>query len=720
MTSKTMSRFVSAPKARASKSSRHPKGPRAEDPGEYEPNTRLLATSLRVVCADMVEAAKSGHPGLPLGMADVAAVLFSEYLNFNAEDPHWINRDRFVLSAGHGSALLYALLHMTGYKEMSLDQLKRFRQLGSLTPGHPEVHQTPGIETTTGPLGQGLANAVGMAMAERLAAARFGDIIDHHTYAVVGDGCLMEGISQEAITLAGHLKLSKLIVLFDDNGITIDGATDLSTSEDTIHRFQAAGWACHTIDGHDERSVREALSEALETAKEGCQPSLIACQTQIGKGAPTQEGSAKIHGSPMGMRERDAMAKALGWPHPPFKVPPEVYSAWERALRHKDQNLGQRACGHWQEKWRALSEKKRRAVEDFFRGTVSPGYETSLQNLISRFYNDRPAVATRQASQMVLDALVPEVPQLVGGSADLSGSNNTLAGGMTAVSPGSFQGNYVYYGIREHAMAAVMNGMALYGGFIPYGGTFLCFSDYLRPALRLSALMGVQVIYVFTHDSIGLGEDGPTHQPIEHLASLRAIPNLYVFRPCDAIETAEAWAVALEQKTSPSVLALSRQAIPMCRRDDIGGKGQNLTARGGYIIRSESTGLSGATTVVLIATGTEVSLAIQVAEAMEKEGVPTRVVSLPCWELFSQQPLDYKDNVLGRHVGDHGHPRFLRVSLEAASTFGWRSFVGDEGLTLGVDNFGASAPAADVHREFGLTVEAIVAKIQGVYHDIGR
>jgi transketolase len=652
-------------------------------PKPRDPQLRRMADAIRVLAMDAVEQAKCGHPGMPMGMADVATVLWSRFLNFDPARPQWPDRDRFVLSAGHGSMLLYALLYLTGYPDMTLEELKRFRQLGSRTAGHPEYGHAPGIETTTGPLGQGLANAVGMALAERLLNARFGDaLVDHYTYVIAGDGCLMEGISHEAISLAGHLKLGKLIVLWDDNSISIDGPTELSTSEDQLERFAAAGWETSRVDGHDPGMVAAAIEDARQSAR----PSLIACRTTIAFGAPTKAGSAAAHGSSLGAAEIAGERAQLGWSDPPFVVPADVAAWW--------QGVGQRgatAAEAWRQRLAQAPAADRAEFERRIAGTLPEAFHAAIAAITAKFIAEAPKIATRQASGFVLDALAPVVPELIGGSADLTGSNNTKAKGQKVVTAADFSGSYLHYGIREHGMAAAMNGLAVHGGLIPYGGTFLVFADYCRPAIRLAALMGVRVVYVMTHDSIGLGEDGPTHQPVEHLASLRAIPKLQVFRPADAVETAECWALALESRDRPSVLALTRQGVPTLRR---AGGSENLSARGAYVVAEAE----GQRQLTLLATGSEVSVALQARDLLKGKGVAAAVVSMPCWSLFDAQDKAYRQAVLGSAP---------RVAIEAASPFGWERYVGEGGTVLGMTGFGASAPAADLFRHFGLTAETL-------------
>jgi transketolase len=641
---------------------------------------RDMANAIRALAMDAVEKAKSGHPGMPMGMADVATVLFTRFLKFDASAPDWPDRDRFVLSAGHGSMLLYALLHLTGYPGMSMEELRNFRQLGSRTAGHPEYGHAPGIETTTGPLGQGLANAVGMALAERLLNARLGDaIVDHFTYVIAGDGCLMEGISQEAISLAGHLKLNKLIVLFDDNAISIDGPTSLAVSDEQTKRFAASGWATKEIDGHD----LAAIADAIEWARRSDKPTLIACKTVIGYGAPTKQGKASTHGEPLGAEEIGGAREKLGWASAPFEVPDGVLAAWRAA--------GSRGIAQRRD-WEARAAKLDAAQRAMLRDPIDAGAQAAIKAAVgeikAEFAATPPKLATRVASQKVLEKLVPAVPQLIGGSADLTGSNGTRTRHHTAVAPGSYAGNYIHYGVREHAMAATMNGMALHGGIVPYGGTFLVFTDYCRPSIRLSALMGRRVIYVMTHDSIGLGEDGPTHQPIEHLASLRAMPNLNVFRPADPVETAECWELALGAAGMPSVLALTRQAVPLLRGE---AGGENRSARGAYVLAEAE---SGTRDVTILATGSEVGIAMDARALLAKDGIRAAVVSMPCWELFANEPVAYRDGVLGSAP---------RVGVEAAVSFGWDRWLGDGGAFVGMQGFGASAPAAKVYEHFGIT-----------------
>jgi transketolase len=641
-----------------------------------------MANALRMLAADAVQRANSGHPGMPMGMADVATVLFSRFLKFNPQDPGWQDRDRFVLSAGHGSMLIYSLLHLTGYDAMSLDELKNFRQLGSRTAGHPEYGHAPGVEMTTGPLGQGITTAVGMALAERMLHARFGDdLVDHYTYVLAGDGCLMEGISQEAISLAGHLRLSKLIVLWDDNSISIDGPTDLSTSDDQLLRFKASNWEVQSVDGHDQ----EAIAEAIENARTSERPSLIACRSVIGFGAPNKAGTADTHGAPLGDDEIAASREHLDWPHAPFDIPDPVREQWAAA--------GQRSlAGYaaWQERLAQAGDR-----EEFLRmtaGELPEGWQERLVSLKQKFSEEAPTLATRKASGQVLSALTAAVPEMIGGSADLTGSVNTRTGETMPISAEDFTGRYVYYGVREHAMAAVMNGMALHGGFIPYGGTFLVFADYMRAAMRLSSLMGQRVVYVLTHDSIGLGEDGPTHQPVETLATLRALPNFKVYRPADAVETAECWALAMQDDAGPSGVVLSRQGLPTLRREHTP---DNACARGAYVLAEAE----GDRQVTLLATGSEVTVALAARDLLQDEGVGAAVVSMPCWELFDEQDSEYRASVLG--------PGTARVAVEAAVRLGWDRYLGEHGRFVGMSSFGASAPAAELYEHFGITGAAV-------------
>ena len=652
-----------------------------------KPSTKQMADAIRVLAMDGVEKAKSGHPGMPMGMADVATVLFSRFLKFDASRPDWADRDRFILSAGHGSMLIYALLHLTGYKAATREELANFRQWGSKTAGHPEYGHMPGVETTTGPLGQGLANSVGFAMAERHLAARFGeDLVDHRTWVIAGDGCLMEGVSQEAITLAGRYRLNKLTVLWDDNEITIDGKVSLSDATDQKQRFKSAGWAVKAIDGHSEHQIRAALKWATKQDK----PTLIACRTKIGRGAATMEGSHKTHGAALGAAEVAATRLGLSWTHDPFELPENIEKAWRKVGRR-----GAKARKAWEARLAASPQ-----AADFTRamnGELPAGAFDRLEAKIAELVETKPAQATRQASGAALDELFAAIPELIGGSADLTGSNNTFVKGTPLFDAPTYEGRYVNWGIREFGMAAAMNGMALHGGVIPYGGTFMVFSDYSRPAIRLGALMGVRAIHVLTHDSIGLGEDGPTHQPVEHLAALRAIPNLLVFRPADTVEAMECWKLALEHKATPSALALSRQKTAAVRTTPAS---ENLSAKGAYELKAAN----GEAKATLFATGTEVPVALAAAERLEAEGVPTRVVSVPCFELFFQQPKAWQDQIIGRGT--------VRVAVEAAIQQGWERFIGEDGGFVGMTGFGASAPAEVLYEKFGITAEAVVAQVK--------
>lgn len=646
-----------------------------------------MANAIRVLAMDGVEKAKSGHPGMPMGMADVATVLFSRFLKFDASRPDWADRDRFILSAGHGSMLIYALLHLTGYKGATKEELSNFRQWGSKTAGHPEYGHMPGVEVTTGPLGQGLATSVGFAMAERHLAAKYGDdLVDHRTWVIAGDGCLMEGVSQEAIALAGRYKLNKLHVLWDDNEITIDGKVSLSDATDQKARFKAAGWAVKAIDGHDMNAIKGAMKWAMRQDK----PTLIACKTKIGKGAATMEGSHKTHGAALGAAEIAATRLGLAWDHDPFEMPQTIADAWKKVGRR-----GAKDRKKWEARLAASSQ-----AADFTRamkGDLPEGAFDALNAKIAELVETQPAQATRQSSGAALDELFAAIPELVGGSADLTGSNNTFVKGTPILDAPTYEGRYVNWGIREFGMAAAMNGLALHGGVIPYGGTFMVFSDYSRPAIRLGALMGVRAIHVLTHDSIGLGEDGPTHQPVEHLAALRAIPNLLVFRPADTIEAMECWQIALQTKTAPSALALSRQKTPAVRTV---AATENLSAKGAYEIKAAN----GEAQATLFGTGTELALALKAAETLEAEGVATRVVSVPSFELFEQQDAAYQASVIGRGT--------VRVAVEAAIKQGWERFIGEDGAFVGMTGFGASAPAEVLYEKFGITTEAVVAAVK--------
>jgi transketolase len=658
-------------------------------------NTRVehsaMANAIRALAMDAVEQAKSGHPGLPMGAADVATVLFTQFLKFDAADPKWPDRDRFVLSAGHGSMLLYALLYLTGNEAMTIDQIKRFRQLGSLTPGHPENFITPGVETTTGPLGQGIATAVGMAMAERHLAASFGgDVVDHFTYVLASDGDLMEGVSHEAIALAGHLKLNKLIVLFDDNGISIDGPLSLADSVDQLKRFEAAGWLAERINGHDPKAIADAIARAQKADR----PTMIACKTVIAFGAPTKAGSEKSHGSPLGAEEIAGARKKLGWDAAPFEIPVEILSAWRSAGTR-----GQAAHEAWTARLAKTDAAARAEFTRRMEGRLpAEQLAAAVRAMKEKLATGPKDIATRAASEEVLGVLTAAVPEMVGGSADLTGSNNTRPKGMAAVSANNYGARFVHYGIREHGMAAAMNGMALHGGVIPYSGTFLVFSDYLRPSLRLAALMEERVIHVLTHDSIGLGEDGPTHQPVEHLAALRAIPNLNVFRPCDTVETLECWQLALEDKTRPSVLALTRQNLPQLRLAD---DKANRCAKGAY----ELVAANGEAKVSIFASGSEVQIAVEAQKQLAAKGIAARVVSVPCLDLLLELQRAEFDIIVGKAP--------VKIAVEAAVRQGWDAIIGHDGAFVGMTGFGASAPAKDLFKHFGITPEAVVKAAEG-------
>ena len=643
-----------------------------------------MANAIRFLSMDAVEKANSGHPGLPMGAADIATVLFTRFMTFDPSQPDWPDRDRFVLSAGHGSMLLYSLLYLLGYEDITLDEIRNFRQLGSKTAGHPEYGHAAGIETTTGPLGQGLANSVGMALAERIMNASFGDdLVDHWTYVLAGDGCLMEGISQEAIALAGHLKLSKLVVLWDDNNISIDGPVSLSDSTDQIARFTASGWHAQRCDGHDP----DAIAAAIEAARASGKPSLIACKTTIGFGAPSKAGTSKVHGSPLGAEEIAGARKALGWDYKPFEVPSDILDAWRLAgLRSAKERQA------WEKRLAGTEAGKRSEFERRTRGDLPGGFEQAVADYKAKLAADKPKVATRKSSEMALEIINGVVPETIGGSADLTGSNNTKTSQTKPLSAADYSGRYVYYGIREHGMASAMNGMALHGGVIPYGGTFLVFSDYARPAMRLASLMGIRSIFVMTHDSIGLGEDGPTHQPVEHLAALRAIPNHNVFRPADAIEALECWQIALQSQKTPSTLALTRQNLPALRTE---ASEENLCALGAYELVSADDA-----EVSIFATGSEVEIAVAAASKLSAQGHAARVVSVPCFELFEAQESEYRHAVLGRAK--------VNIAIEAGVRQGWDRFIGRDGIFIGMDGFGASGPYEKLYEHFGITADAAV------------
>lgn len=641
---------------------------------------KLMADTIRFLTADAINKSNSGHPGMPLGMADVATVLFAEYIKLNPQAPKWYNRDRFVLSAGHGSMLLYSLLYLTGYKDITLDDIKNFRQFGAKTAGHPEYGNLDGIDMTTGPLGQGISSAVGMALAERMVNARFGDkLCNHYTYVISGDGCLMEGISEEAASLAGHLKLNKLIVFWDNNNITIDGTVDKASSTDQLQRFKAIGWNIISINGHDYSEIRKAI----ETAQKSDKPTLIACKTTIGYGAPTKCGTSKCHGSPLGEEETQAMRKSLNWSYAPFEIPTASLEEWRKTQARNENEY---------ELWVKEAINAGPKFRDFVADKLPQGWDNALNELKEKALREQTKVATRKASEMCLKAIVPNVPEIVGGSADLAASNLTFVEGLKTVTKEDYSGNNIMYGIREHAMGAIMNGMSLHGGAIPYGGTFFVFSDYMRPAMRLAALMGIRVIYVLTHDSIGVGEDGPTHQPIEHLASYRAMPGIVTFRPCDVIETAECWQIAITEEHRPSILALSRQALPMMRNE----ASINLSLKGGYIISPAKKQRQ----ATIIATGSEVHIAVAAQKILAEEGIDVAVVSMPCQELFEEQSSAYQLEVLGNKPV---------ISVEAASTFGWNRYAQK---TMGIDTFGSSAPADKLYEFYGLTAENIAKEVK--------
>ncbi len=644
-----------------------------------------MANAIRFLSMDAVQKANSGHPGLPMGAADVATVLYTRFLKHDPKHPHWPDRDRFVLSAGHGSMLLYSLMYLTGYEDMTIDEIKNFRMLGSKTAGHPEYGHAAGIETTTGPLGQGLANAVGMALAERIMNASFGDaLVDHNTYVLAGDGCLMEGISQEAISFAGHLRLNKLIVFWDNNDISIDGNISLADSTDQVARFQASGWNASHIDGMDP----EAIAYAIEAARHSDKPTMIACKTTIGFGAPTKAGTNKAHGSPLGPDEIAGARKFLGWEAEPFKVPADILDAWRDSGRA---SVSERDA--WQKRLSAAEAGLRAEFERRMAGDLPKDFDSVIADYKKQLAADKPNVATRKSSEMALEVINGVVPETIGGSADLTGSNNTKTSQTKAIAPGHYGERYIHYGIREHGMAAAMNGMAVHGGIIPYSGTFLCFSDYARPAMRLASLMGIRSIFVMTHDSIGLGEDGPTHQPVEHLAALRAIPNHIVFRPADAMEAAECWQLALESKNTPSTIALTRQNLPAVRTEFVA---ENLCGRGAY----ELAAADGKAEVTIFASGSEVEIALAARAKLQEKGHKTRVVSVPAFELFEEQSDDYKQKTLGDAP--------VKIAIEAAIRLGWDRFIGADGIFIGMTGFGASAPIEQLYPHFGITAEATV------------
>ena len=641
----------------------------------------LMANAIRFLAMDAVQEANSGHPGMPMGMADVATVLFKNFININPDKPDWLDRDRFVLSAGHGSMLLYALHYLLGYKDMPIENIKNFRQINFNTAGHPEFGHAMGIETTTGPLGQGLATSVGMALSEKLLSKKFGaDLVNHFTYVIAGDGCLQEGISHEAIEFSGHLKLSKLIVLWDDNQISIDGSTNLSNSANQISRFKAAGWHTQSIDGHNYLEIETAIANAKKSKK----PSLIACKTKIGFGAPNLAGTSKTHGAPLGSEEIVATRKALGWQHKPFEIPKEILSDWKQTTER-----AKILSDNW-EKNLQQNPKKNRFLS-YIDGIIPESYERKINTFVKQMKKEMPKLATRQASQKTLEVINKSIPFTLGGSADLTGSNLTKTNGMKSISSRNFSGNYIHYGIREHAMGSIMNGVALHKGFIPYGGTFLVFSDYMRASIRLSALMSLRVVYVLTHDSIGLGEDGPTHQPIEHLAILRSTPNLNLIRPADIVETAEAWDIALKTN-GPTVLALSRQGLKAFRSEK---SSENKVSKGGYVLHENSKKRD----LTIIATGSEIEIAMEASSLLSNDGINAAVVSLPCWELFDKQDDNYKSNVLGECP---------RIAIEAGTEMGWTKYIGEKGIFIGMNSFGASGPASELYKHFGITSDAVV------------
>ncbi len=648
-----------------------------------------MANAIRFLSMDAVEKANSGHPGLPMGCADIATVLFTRFLKFDAKAPHWADRDRFILSAGHGSMLLYSLLYLTGYEDMTIDQIKNFRQLGSRTAGHPEYGHAAGIETTTGPLGQGIANSVGFALGERIMNAAFGnDLVDHYTYVLAGDGCLMEGVSQEAIALAGHLKLNKLIVFWDNNNISIDGPVSLADNTDQVARFQASGWNASHIDGTDP----EAIAYAIEAARHSDKPTMIACKTTIGFGAPTKAGTNKAHGSPLGADEIAGARKFFNWDSPPFEIPADILDAWRAAGK-----AGAKARGDWEGRLAKADAKLRGEFERRTSGKLPANFDAAIIDYKKKLSADKPKVATRKSSEMALEVINGVVPETIGGSADLTGSNNTKTSQTKNITPDDYGQRYVHYGIREHGMAAAINGLTLHGGLIAYGGTFLCFSDYARPSMRLASLMGIRSIFVMTHDSIGLGEDGPTHQPVEHVAALRAIPNHNVFRPADAVETAECWQLALESDKTPSTLALTRQNLPTVRTEFTE---KNLSASGAY----ELAAASGKAQVTIFATGSEVEIALAARDTLEKNGHPTRVVSVPCFELFDKQSEDYRKKTIGDAP--------VKMAIEAGIRQGWDHLIGSDGVFIGMTGFGASGTIEQLYPHFSITADAAVKAAQ--------
>jgi len=644
-----------------------------------------LTNAIRFLSIDAVQKANSGHPGMPMGMADVATVLFKYYLRFNPKNPNWINRDRFVLSAGHGSMLLYSLLYLTGYKSISIKDIQNFRQLNSICAGHPEYEKNSGIETTTGPLGQGLSNAVGMALAEEILKKKYGsNLINHKTYVIASDGDLMEGISHEAMSLAGHLKLKNLIVFFDNNKISIDGSTNLSVSDNYKKRFESYGWSFQEINGHNEKQISKAIKRSINSKK----PNLISCKTIIGYGSPNKSGKASSHGAPLGEEEVELVRKKLKWKYKPFEIPTEILKEWRK--------IGEKGVLN-EKKWNLIYYKKDKKIRDeitrIINNKLPEKFNEQIMSLKKKIFNLKSTQASRKSSAFVLENITENLPELIGGSADLSGSNNTITKYSKVIKSSNFNGNYIHYGVREHGMAGIMNGMALHGGIIPYGGTFLIFSDYCKPSIRLSALMGLKVIYIFSHDSIGLGEDGPTHQPIEHLAHLRAIPNLNVFRPADTIETLECWETALKSSTNPSVIALSRQKIPFVTE---ALTNKNMSALGGYELKKTNSNPE----ITLIASGSEVQIAIDALNKLKEANINSKVVSMPCQELFDKQPKEYREKIIEKNS--------KKISIEASSIFGWEKYVGSEGSSLGMKSFGKSAPYKTVYEDFNLTSNSVV------------
>ena len=658
-----------------------------------DPKLKDLSNAIRFLSIDAVQKANSGHPGMPMGMADVATVLFKYYLRFNPKNPKWINRDRFVLSAGHGSMLLYSLLYLTGYKKIKIEDIKNFRQVNSICAGHPEFEDNSGIETTTGPLGQGLGNSVGMAIAQEIFKKRFGsDLINNKTYVIASDGDLMEGISHEAMSLAGHLNLKNLIVFFDNNKISIDGPTSLSVSDNYKKRFEGYGWSFQEINGHNYKQI----SKAIEKANKSKKPTIISCKTIIGFGSPNKSGKASSHGAPLGEDEINLVRKKLGWKSKPFEIPDNILNAW-REIGLKGDEL--------EKKWKTNLENKSAKIKNEFerliKGDLSLNFDKVIGDEKLKFFQTRPKMATRQCSSSVISAITDVLPELVGGSADLSGSNNTKTENSIVINAKNFSGNYIHYGVREHAMGAAMNGIALYGGLIPFGGTFLIFSDYLKPSLRLSAIMNLRVIYVFSHDSIGLGEDGPTHQPIEHLESLRSVPNLNVFRPADINETIECWEIALKSKTNPSAIALSRQKLPYVSEHK---SGENKCSRGAYVLKGDMNKAK----VSLIASGSEVEIALEAYEKLNNENIDTKVISVPCYDIFNKQKEDYKKEILGENT--------FKISIEASTESGWKKVVGKDGVTLGMSTYGKSGPYKEVYKLFNLTSDEVVKIVKKNVH----